>query len=201
MGKRTRAAAENRRRSGGRRLRIPWIPLVIVGAVVIGGFFVLDSFGVIGAAGGERQPDLGRQHIPDSQRFEGYSSRPATTGPHWPAPARWGVYSEHFADATWCGPCRAEMPALERVASEMPEVVFLELDLQEDEDQVSAFMERLELHHLQAIIDPNGATARRYGIAALPDTFFVGPDGVIRHLEIGGPMDDETIRRGIAKAR
>lgn len=62
-------------------------------------------------------------------------------------------------------------------------------------------MERLELRHLTAIIDPSGETARRYGVAALPDTFFVGPDGIIRHLEIGGPMDDETIRKGIAKAR
>ncbi len=103
--------------------------------------------------------------------------------------------------ATWCGPCRAEMPALQRVASSERDVVFLELDLQEDQDQVANFMERLELRDLVAIIDPNGETARRYGIAALPDTYFIGPDSVIRHLEIGGPIDDETIRKGIAKAR
>ena len=103
--------------------------------------------------------------------------------------------------ATWCGPCRAEMPALQRVAQRERDVVFLELDLQEDEDQVATFFERLELRDLVPIIDPNGETARRYGIAALPDTFFIGVDGVIRHLEIGGPMDEETIRKGIAKAR
>ena len=103
--------------------------------------------------------------------------------------------------ATWCAPCRAEMPALQRVASSQKDVVFLELDLQEDQDQVSDFFERLELRDLVPIIDPNGETARRYGIAALPDTYFIGPDGTIRHLEIGGPMDDGTIAKGIAKAR
>jgi cytochrome c biogenesis protein CcmG/thiol:disulfide interchange protein DsbE len=79
--------------------------------------------------------------------------------------------------------------------------VFLQIDLQEDQEQVATFFERLELRDLVPIIDPNGETARRYGIAALPDTFFIDAEGVIRHLEIGGPMDDEAIRRGIGKAR
>jgi len=103
--------------------------------------------------------------------------------------------------ATWCGPCRAEMPALQRVARNEPNVVFLGINLQEDEDQVATFFERLELANLTPIIDPNGETARRFGIAALPDTFFVGPDGVIKHVEIGGPMSEDAIRAGIAKAR
>ncbi len=103
--------------------------------------------------------------------------------------------------ATWCGPCRAEMPALQRVARGNGEIVVLAVDLQEDQDQVATFFERLELRDLVPIIDPNGETARRYAISALPDTFFIDAQGVIRHLELGGPMDDETIRRGIAKAR
>lgn len=103
--------------------------------------------------------------------------------------------------ATWCAPCRAEMPALQRVARTESNVVFLELDLQEDEDQVATFFERMGLNDLRPVIDPNGETARRFGIAALPDTFFIGPDGVIRHLEIGGPLSEDAIRTGIAKAR
>ncbi len=103
--------------------------------------------------------------------------------------------------ATWCGPCRAEMPALQRVAAGEKDVVFLAIDLQEDQEQAAGFFERLELRDLTPIIDPNGQTARRYTIAALPDTYFLGRDGVIKHLELGGPMDDETIRKGIAKAR
>ena len=103
--------------------------------------------------------------------------------------------------ATWCGPCRAEMPALQRVARANPDVVVLEVDLQEDEEQVATFFERLELRDLVSVIDPNGETAKRYALAAVPQTFFIGEDGTIRHLEIGGPMDDETIKKGIAKAR
>lgn len=103
--------------------------------------------------------------------------------------------------ATWCGPCRAEMPALERVAQSESNVVFLEADLQEDEPQVVNFFDRLELRHLVPLIDPNGETAKRYALASLPMTFFIDPDGVIRHVEIGGPMDDDLIKKGIARAR
>lgn len=103
--------------------------------------------------------------------------------------------------ATWCPPCRAEMPALQRVAQEEPDVVFLMVNLQEEEDQVVRFMERLELHDLKPVMDLNGQTARRYALASLPQTFFIDTEGLIRHFEIGGPISEETIREGIALAR
>ncbi len=103
--------------------------------------------------------------------------------------------------ATWCGPCRTEMPALERIARADPDLVVLAVDIQESVEQVADFFERLELRHLVPMLDPTGDTARRYAFLALPQTFFIGGDGVIRHLEIGGPMDDEKIARGIASAR
>ena len=102
--------------------------------------------------------------------------------------------------ATWCGPCRAEMPALQRVAQTAPEVRFIELDLQEDQDQVATFFERLELTNLLPIIDPNGETARRYVLVGVPNTYFIGADGFVRRWEQGGPMDENTIRSGIAAA-
>jgi thiol-disulfide isomerase/thioredoxin len=104
--------------------------------------------------------------------------------------------------ATWCAPCRAEMPALQRVAQTEPDTTFIELNLQEDQDQVATFFERLELRNLLPIIDPNGETIyRRYGLAAPPTTYFIGSDGIIRLVTIGGPMDEAAIRGGIARAR
>ena len=43
---------------------------------------------------GEKFPDQGNQHIADEQSFSGYSSAPATSGPHWDTPAGWGIHPE-----------------------------------------------------------------------------------------------------------
>lgn len=103
--------------------------------------------------------------------------------------------------ATWCPPCKAEMPAMERVAGSDPGSYFLMVDLQEDQQQVLEFFERFGFRYLHPVIDPNGETARRYSLGALPQTYFIGPDSVIRHIEIGGPIDDARIEAGIGKAR
>ena len=103
--------------------------------------------------------------------------------------------------ATWCQPCRQEMPALQRVAGTEPDIVFLETDLQEPGDKVRSFMDQLALDRLQPILDTDGATTRRFGVLSLPSTFFIDRTGVIRHLELGGPLTEEQIKTGIAKAR
>jgi thiol-disulfide isomerase/thioredoxin len=103
--------------------------------------------------------------------------------------------------ATWCGPCRAEMPALQRVAQSEPGVKFIELNYQEQQDQVWTFFDRLELRDLVPIIDPNGETAHRYGLLGVPNTWFIDADGIVRRWEQGGPIDEAAIRRGIAAAR
>jgi thiol-disulfide isomerase/thioredoxin len=102
--------------------------------------------------------------------------------------------------ATWCRPCREEMPALQRVAASEPDVVVLEVDLMESRDKARSFLDSLALDRLQPVLDTDGATTRRYGVLSLPSTFFVDKDGVIRHLELT-QMTEERIRSGINKAR
>ena len=102
--------------------------------------------------------------------------------------------------ATWCAPCRREMPALQRVAASEPDVVVLEVDLMESGDKVRAFLDALGLDRLQPVLDTDGATTRRFGVLTLPSTFFVDRDGVIRHLEFT-ELSEEQIRTGIRKAR
>ncbi len=102
--------------------------------------------------------------------------------------------------ATWCAPCREEMPALQRVAASEPDVVVLEVDLMEPAEKARSFLDSLGLDRLQPVFDSDGATTRRFGVLSLPSTFFIDKDGVIRHLELA-QMTEERIRNGIRKAR
>lgn len=102
--------------------------------------------------------------------------------------------------ATWCPPCREEMPALQRVAASEPDVVVLEVDLMEPGDKARSFLDSLGLDRLQPVLDSDGATTRRFGVLSLPSTFFVDTAGVIRHLELTAVTEDQ-IRTGIRKAR
>lgn len=101
--------------------------------------------------------------------------------------------------ATWCEPCREEMPALDRAAAD-PTIAVLALDLDESAVKVDEFLETYSIRRLESVLDAGKKVATRYGVVSLPTTFFVGPDGLVRHLEIRG-MDDAMIRAGIAKAR
>jgi peroxiredoxin len=102
--------------------------------------------------------------------------------------------------ATWCRPCREEMPALQRVAASEPDVVVLEVDLMESGDKARSFLDSLGLDRLQPVLDTDGATTRRFGVLTLPSTFFIDRNGVIRHLELKA-LNDQEIRTGIRKAR
>lgn len=101
--------------------------------------------------------------------------------------------------ATWCVPCRQEMPTLDRIASSEPGLTILAVDLQEDSDSVRAFFERYRIRSLVPIIDPNGQIFRRYGVVSLPTTVFVDRHGVIRQLEVGGPISESRLRADVAK--
>ena len=102
--------------------------------------------------------------------------------------------------ATWCEPCRREMPALQRAAANEPDVVVLEVNLMESGDKARSFLDSLGLDRLQPVLDIDGATTRRFGVLSLPSTFFIDRAGVIRHLELT-TLTEEQIRTGIRKAR
>ena len=101
--------------------------------------------------------------------------------------------------ATWCEPCREEMPALDRAATD-PDLVVIALDLDESADKVDGFLTSYGIRRLVPVIDAGKKVATRYGVVSLPTTFFIGRDGTVRHLEIRG-MDDSLISAGVAKAR
>ena len=100
--------------------------------------------------------------------------------------------------ATWCKPCLAEMPRLESAAAANPGVRFFEIDLDEDGAKVRGFFDSLGITHLEPLIDVGSIVARKYELGGgVPDTFFIGRDGIVR-ASVLGEMDDAKIATGIA---
>lgn len=92
--------------------------------------------------------------------------------------------------ATWCGPCRAEMPALQDVfaARQRDGVVVIGVNQLEDGSVVSAFASELHIQ-FPVGLDRDGVINGRYQVHGLPSTFFIDRHGVIRDVVVGGPMD------------
>lgn len=103
--------------------------------------------------------------------------------------------------ATWCPPCRAEMPELQQVWEERGEgrdLVVLAVDVEESADAVTDFVENFGLTFPVAL-DADGSVADRYGLPGLPSTFFIDAEGVLRS-QVLGPVFGELLEAGIAAA-
>lgn len=101
--------------------------------------------------------------------------------------------------ATWCPPCRAEMPAIQQVYDKYRGQNFtvLAVNLQEGEAQVADFAGQMGLT-FPILIDQEGTVFARYRVNGLPSTFFVDRQGVIRTVTLGGPMTEAFIDSQVA---
>lgn len=87
--------------------------------------------------------------------------------------------------ASWCAPCRREMPALAAAAPDHPDVRFLFVNQGESEAHVRDYLAREGLALEYVLIDPQMTLSRHYGAAGLPVTFFLGKDGRLVRAHVG----------------
>lgn len=94
--------------------------------------------------------------------------------------------------ATWCPPCRREMPSMERLRLKMAdrELAILALDSVEPVEDVQAFLATMNLG-FPILLDPEGTNTRRWKVYALPTTFLIDRQGRIRYVLKGGAEWDE----------
>lgn len=95
--------------------------------------------------------------------------------------------------ATWCPPCRIEMPAIQAAYDQYHEQGFTvaAVNLQEDPSAVATFMREHQLT-FPALLDPDGNVSQAYQALSLPSSFFVDRRGVIRAV-YHGPMPRSII--------
>jgi peroxiredoxin len=99
--------------------------------------------------------------------------------------------------ATWCGPCRSEMPAVQRVyARYRPQgLAILAVDLNEGAEPVSNLGRELKLTY-PLLLDYNGKIADSYGARSIPRSFFIDANGIIRTVRVGS-LDEDQITEAV----
>jgi len=100
--------------------------------------------------------------------------------------------------ATWCVPCRAEMPLLDAALEKYGAagLAILGIDADEPADLVADFRDELGVV-LPLLLDPGGEVQQLYRIRGYPTTFFVDRDGVIRAQHLG-IMSEGQLERTLA---
>jgi thiol-disulfide isomerase/thioredoxin len=109
--------------------------------------------------------------------------------------------------ATWCGPCVAEMPSLQRLRENLaPDgLEVIAVNLKESTTRIAPFIERLQLT-FPVVRDSDGATSRAWRVNVFPTSFVVGPDQRIAYVVRGEVAWDSAeveaaVRRLIRSAR
>jgi len=87
--------------------------------------------------------------------------------------------------ATWCPPCRRELPMLATVAEQRDDVVFLLASQGETAAHVSRYLADNDIRPEHMLIDTSGVLARNYSTVGLPVTLFIGTDGLLAHTHVG----------------
>ncbi len=106
------------------------------------------------------------------------------------ARGRWVIV--HFW-ASWCGPCRREMPTVERMVKALADrpVTTVLVNTAESEDAVFSFMS-VVAPNLDTLMDYDGSVTERWQPRGLPSTFLVDPDGRLRYVALGGRTWDSA---------
>ena len=87
--------------------------------------------------------------------------------------------------ASWCGPCRLEMPVLQKVsAARGRSVAFLGVNIQDNRDAARRFANEFPVTY-PSYEDPNGRVFNSYGLAGAPSTVFYTPNGRQEYIHSG----------------
>jgi len=94
--------------------------------------------------------------------------------------------------ATWCGPCREEMPELNAYfnAHKSESFLLLGIDAEEQQDRVDTFLSDLKID-FPAGVD-GGSIRKQYGVSAFPTTVLIGVDGKVQFYETSGLANAEV---------
>jgi peroxiredoxin len=95
--------------------------------------------------------------------------------------------------ATWCGPCREEMPLLEQLQAKYEPLGFtlLGVNVEADSAAATAWLKSVPVS-FPILFDTRNAVAEQFGVMGMPSSVFVDREGRVRHVHRGYKAGDEA---------
>jgi peroxiredoxin len=102
--------------------------------------------------------------------------------------------------ATWCGPCRHEMPFIQAIYEEQSVngLVILAIDIGESVPAVNSFLQSNNFS-FPVLLDIDQDVAQDYNIRAIPTTFFIDKDGIIQEIKVGAFSNMIELKKSLSK--
>ncbi len=94
--------------------------------------------------------------------------------------------------ATWCSPCREEMPLLQKEWEKYQKkgIEFIGIDVMDDKNLAAALVKEMGITYIN-LHDKSGETSNKYGVIALPATFFINKEGRVAIKNYGPFLGEE----------
>ncbi len=162
------------------------IELLILAAIGFGGAFIVNrriqqAANSSPAVPGQNSsaPDFKLQNISgDDIRLGDYRGKPVLIN-FW---------------ATWCGPCKAEMPLIQKYYQKYsPDLVVLAVNNDEPANDVESYVDEMSLT-FTVLLDPGEKVENTYRVDAYPTSIFVNSDGVIEYRQIGVLNENQLVQ-------
>lgn len=97
--------------------------------------------------------------------------------------------------STWCGPCKYEHPILQEAQARNPDVRFLGVLYSDEPDKARRYLRGAGSAYPN-LVDEGNRVAIDYGVAGVPETFFIDREGVIKHKFVG-PLTWPTLNANL----
>jgi thiol-disulfide isomerase/thioredoxin len=104
---------------------------------------------------------------------------------------KWVLYT---FGASWCEPCRKELPAWDKIATKLAgKVLFVSVNINNDIEEGKQFMQSLKLRHIFPVFlpDEDSPAMKAYDPAHMPSTFVIDPEGTVRIVRYGYKPGEE----------
>lgn len=113
---------------------------------------------------------------------------------HFPSPKKQVILINFWA--SWCPPCRAEMPAMQRVYQKYQgsnfEILAVNVTNKDRLEDAAAIVEENGLT-FPVLLDHQGRVSEEYRVNSMPTSFFIDKQGIVQYMVIGGPMREALI--------
>lgn len=96
--------------------------------------------------------------------------------------------------ASWCFPCREEMPAIDQTAQKFPEIAFLGVSVQDSRSDAEGFAEEIGVTYLLGF-DEQGAVDGAYKPLGLPASYLISSDGIIVERIFGKVTEEDLAEK------